>query len=268
MLLSSPGCPKAGGRVLTDRLAALPARRRAALASALADPLAPGARGGRSVGRPGASRPGRQARQAHRRHPVGSAQAAAGRVAHPTSTQFRAEQVLWGAAAGLAGVGHRAAGHAHPRGCRRLPSSCSSLAFVLVGVLARDNWLTRQARRREQRMLAEFPTVAELLALAVSAGEGAPVRSTAYAASRKRRAVRRARAVPRRRPRRRQPAERPAGARRPHRTGQPGPLRRRHRRRRRARHPARRGAARPGSGRAGGRTPRRSWRAAAERRSP
>ena len=40
-------------------------------------------------------------------------------------------------------------------------------------MVARDRWLTREAERREQRMLAEFPTVAELLALAVGAGEGA-----------------------------------------------------------------------------------------------
>ena len=59
------------------------------------------------------------------------------------------------------------------RGAAPLAVVLLVLAFVLVGVLARDNWLTRQARRREARMLAEFPTVAELLALAVSAGEGA-----------------------------------------------------------------------------------------------
>ena len=43
-------------------------------------------------------------------------------------------------------------------------------AFV-VGVLARDNHLTSQVKARERRILAEFPTVAELLALAVAAGE-------------------------------------------------------------------------------------------------
>ena len=43
---------------------------------------------------------------------------------------------------------------------------------TLGGVLARDRYLTRQVARREERMLAEFPTVAELLALAVTAGEG------------------------------------------------------------------------------------------------
>ena len=41
----------------------------------------------------------------------------------------------------------------------------------MLGVLARDNHLTSQVRGRERRILEEFPTVAELLALAVAAGE-------------------------------------------------------------------------------------------------
>jgi len=44
--------------------------------------------------------------------------------------------------------------------------------FTLGGVLGRDRYLTQQVARREERMLEEFPTVAELLALAVTAGEG------------------------------------------------------------------------------------------------
>ncbi|HYG92489.1 MAG TPA: type II secretion system F family protein, partial [Nocardioides sp.] len=46
---------------------------------------------------------------------------------------------------------------------------CGGFAF---GVLLRDNRLSAQVRRREQAIVAEFPTVAELLALAVAAGEG------------------------------------------------------------------------------------------------
>ena len=42
---------------------------------------------------------------------------------------------------------------------------------LAAGVLARDQHLTSQVKTRERRMLAEFPTVAELLALAVAAGE-------------------------------------------------------------------------------------------------
>src|SRR5699024_12594267 len=43
-----------------------------------------------------------------------------------------------------------------------------------IGAVVRGTLLTGPAARREARMLAEFPTVAELLALAVGAGESAP----------------------------------------------------------------------------------------------
>jgi tight adherence protein C len=46
------------------------------------------------------------------------------------------------------------------------------VAAGVVGVLARDRALSRQVREREARILAEFPTIADLLALSVSAGEG------------------------------------------------------------------------------------------------
>lgn len=85
--------------------------------------------------------------------------------------EFREAQVLWGAA-GFA-VGLLLDGVAAARG------TANPLALLLVcccatgaGLLARDRALSREVRRREERMLAEFPTVAELLALAVSAGEG------------------------------------------------------------------------------------------------
>jgi tight adherence protein C len=45
-------------------------------------------------------------------------------------------------------------------------------AAAVAGVVARDHRLTKAVRDREQRMLAEFPTVADLLALSVAAGEG------------------------------------------------------------------------------------------------
>lgn len=44
---------------------------------------------------------------------------------------------------------------------------------AIAGVLLADAELTRAARAREGRLLDEFPTLAELLALAVGAGEGA-----------------------------------------------------------------------------------------------
>jgi tight adherence protein C len=51
-------------------------------------------------------------------------------------------------------------------------SPASVGVLTALDVLSRDRWLTRQVSQREQRMLEEFPTVAELLALAVTAGEG------------------------------------------------------------------------------------------------
>ncbi len=85
---------------------------------------------------------------------------------------FRAEQVLWGAVGAALGV---AVGMLAilTRGASPPAVVLAVLAASASGILLRDQWLTRQARRRETRMLAEFPTVAELLALAVGAGEGA-----------------------------------------------------------------------------------------------
>lgn len=88
-----------------------------------------------------------------------------------TVREFRVEQVLWGlvgfgttAAAALL-VALRSPGRTVP-----LLVLCA-VAFVL-GVLLRENRLSAQVAERERRILAEFPTVAELLALAVGAGEG------------------------------------------------------------------------------------------------
>ncbi len=46
------------------------------------------------------------------------------------------------------------------------------VATAVAGVIARDHRLTKAVHDREQRMLAEFPTIADLLALSVAAGEG------------------------------------------------------------------------------------------------
>jgi tight adherence protein C len=86
--------------------------------------------------------------------------------------QFRAEQVVCGVLGGLAGA---AAGLATGigRGSVVVPTLGLLVIGALLGVLGRDRLLTLAVQRREQLILAEFPTVAELLALAVGAGEGA-----------------------------------------------------------------------------------------------
>ncbi|HEX6247307.1 MAG TPA: type II secretion system F family protein [Nocardioidaceae bacterium] len=88
-----------------------------------------------------------------------------------TVHDFRVEQALWGLVAFSVTAGVSlfvvlgSPGRAVP-----LLVLCG-VAFVF-GALLRENRLTAQVKERERRMLAEFPTVAELLALAVAAGEG------------------------------------------------------------------------------------------------
>jgi tight adherence protein C len=91
--------------------------------------------------------------------------------ADTTVEEFRIEQVVWGglgllAAALVAGAGSWVAG-----GLDVLPAALVCAAGLVGGVLGRDWWLTQQVSRREEVLLAEFPVVAELLALAVTAGE-------------------------------------------------------------------------------------------------
>ena len=87
-----------------------------------------------------------------------------------TVHEFRIEQVTWGLVAFVV-----AAGVGVLRTVADPSSAVSSLlvcALALVtGVVGRDNFLTSQVTRRERAILMEFPTVAELLALAVAAGE-------------------------------------------------------------------------------------------------
>lgn len=89
-----------------------------------------------------------------------------------TLEQLRVQQVLWGATGLLGAVGLvlvlTLAGD--PPG--PLVALVLCVLATVGGVLARDRWLTREVRRRDERILLELPTVAELLALAVTAGEG------------------------------------------------------------------------------------------------
>ena len=87
-----------------------------------------------------------------------------------TVHDFRVEQVLWGVG-GFAVVAAYSllttfGGHGDTVGSLLL---CAT-GFA-VGVLARDTYLGSQVTARERKVLAEFPVLAELLALAVAAGE-------------------------------------------------------------------------------------------------
>jgi tight adherence protein C len=84
---------------------------------------------------------------------------------------FRVEQVVWGVA-GL--LGTALAGVLLGALAGSVDAVAVGFAAVLGcvgGALARDWWLSVEVRRREEAMLAEFPVVADLLALAVTAGE-------------------------------------------------------------------------------------------------
>jgi tight adherence protein C len=86
--------------------------------------------------------------------------------------RFRAEQVVWGLAGFLLGL---VAGLVGPPLLGKAPSALGVLSLagggVLGGVLGRDWWLGREVKRRQARMTLEFPTLADLLCLAVTAGE-------------------------------------------------------------------------------------------------
>lgn len=87
--------------------------------------------------------------------------------------EFRAQQLVWGASALLAAIVVSVVLVAEGRARTPVLLVVFCAAAAVAGVLARDRWLSHEIAVRERRMIAEFPTVAELLALAVGAGEGA-----------------------------------------------------------------------------------------------
>lgn len=89
-----------------------------------------------------------------------------------TVEQFRAEQVVGGVLGLLGGLALATLAVVSR------PVPLPSLLVIVIagaaaGVVLPDYLLQRQVNAREERILAELPTVAELLALAVGAGEGA-----------------------------------------------------------------------------------------------
>jgi tight adherence protein C len=87
--------------------------------------------------------------------------------------RFRAEQVLWGLAGFLGAI---LVTVGLPVLAGRPVSAVAVVGGVMVGALGgalgRDGWLGRQISRRQARILRELPTLADLLCLAVTAGEG------------------------------------------------------------------------------------------------
>ena len=139
-------------------------------------PVAPGHAGGADVGRRGRLRAvPRARRQTAVERVLGGAASVRRRLDRAaiakTVPEFRIEQVVWGlvgfAVTAAYGLLRTLGGHG---------GAVSALLLCLlgfaVGVIARDNHLSGQVKERERRILAEFPTIAELLSLAVAAGEG------------------------------------------------------------------------------------------------
>jgi tight adherence protein C len=85
--------------------------------------------------------------------------------------EFRMSQVEWA----LGGFGVMLVvgllGPARQPG-RAVPWLLLCLGTAGLAMTLRDSQLSRQVRNRERRMLAEFPAIADLLALSVAAGEG------------------------------------------------------------------------------------------------
>ncbi|AXH97771.1 pilus assembly protein TadB [Ornithinimicrobium avium] len=84
---------------------------------------------------------------------------------------FRVQQVLWGIAAAvvMAALGSVLW---WSRGASVVALAVLVACAFVGGAVARDTLLSTAASRRERVIMAEFPAVAELLALSVTAGEG------------------------------------------------------------------------------------------------
>jgi tight adherence protein C len=85
--------------------------------------------------------------------------------------QFRVSQVVWAGVAFGVTLLFGLLGPALQPG-RAFPWLLLCFGIAGLGAMARDNRLTRQVTDRERRILADFPVVADLLALSVAAGEG------------------------------------------------------------------------------------------------
>ncbi|MGL4173555.1 MAG: type II secretion system F family protein [Actinomycetota bacterium] len=84
---------------------------------------------------------------------------------------IRVQQLLCAACAAVCGSGV-AAWLWWWRSAAVVPLVILVMVSTVTGAVLRDWWLTRQVVRREQVMLMQFPALAEMLALAVGAGEG------------------------------------------------------------------------------------------------
>jgi tight adherence protein C len=85
--------------------------------------------------------------------------------------RFRAEQMLWGLIGFTAGTVVGVAVPLVSHGASGIAVMAGGALGLLAGVLGRDWRLTWQLERRQARMLEELPALADLICLAVTAGE-------------------------------------------------------------------------------------------------
>ncbi len=88
-----------------------------------------------------------------------------------TVHDFRVEQALWGLV-GFVSAGALSLVVVLRSPDRAVPLLVLCCCLFMLGVLLRENRLTAQVNAHERMVLAEMPSVAELLALSVAAGEG------------------------------------------------------------------------------------------------
>ena len=94
------------------------------------------------------------------------------RLGNPgTLQEFRTQQATWSLGGLLIAVAVMALLSVKAQRVLAVQGLGLVVLGALGGVFAKDQHLTVQVKKRETRMLAEFPTIAELIALAVSAGE-------------------------------------------------------------------------------------------------
>jgi tight adherence protein C len=107
---------------------------------------------------------------------LGGSASVRGRLAHAgsrtTLEQFRAQQVVCAASGAGAGIALLVLHQVTGAGPGPLIGLALTLVLGLVGLVARDVQLGRAVTHRSALISAELPTIAELLALAVAAGEG------------------------------------------------------------------------------------------------
>lgn len=88
-----------------------------------------------------------------------------------TPSGFRTEQATWGLVGFVTGMSLGVLLALGGRAVSPLTMVLVAIAFAAAGVVGRDRSLTRAIERRRELATAEFPTVVDMLCLAVTAGE-------------------------------------------------------------------------------------------------